>query len=363
MSLFAKRKPKKNWIQRVFWKFFWSMLIFTGLFFSYSEYSYHSDLDLSVVEISGVSRDTIVEISGSIPTIAQYLEDKNLIASASSFVKYVKRNNIDTKIQAGKNKISPLMTIPDIAQQLLTAYTNSITVRIPEGYTLQEVDEYLYKKYPKILTKNEFLNCVLKTCEFSEKKFSFLPAISQNSDRKKWEGYFFPATYEIDADEFSVQVLAEEMLLGFQLNAQHLGAFDDKNREISELVIMASIIEKESSTYAGNESSMISDVLWKRIDEGIPLGVDATIRYVLGIKTDALTVRDLQKDNSFNTRKNRGLPPHAISNFSAHSLEAALNPTKNQFYFYLHYNKKIHYGKTNAEHEKNKQVYCGGSCE
>jgi len=356
MSIFQKRKPKKNWIQRNFWKIFWGICIFAGVFFTYSEYSYQSDLEKTVLEISGKSSDQIVEISGSVSTIAQYLEDKKIIPSSASFIKYIKKNNLDTKIQAGKNKISPNMTIADIAKRLTKAYSDTIKIRIPEGYTLQEVDEYLSQKYPKILKKNEFLSCVEKTCEFSG--FSFLP-----DNRKNWEGYFFPATYEIDADKFSVQLLANEMLKGFQINAQNLGAFDDEKREISELVIMASLIEKESSTYAGNESAMISDVLWKRIEKRIPLGVDATIRYVLGIKSDALTVRDLQKNNAFNTRKNRGLPPHAISNFSAHSLEAALHPEKNEFYYYLHSNTKIHFGRTNAEHEKNKQKYCGGSCE
>ncbi len=354
MSIFKQKRPKKNWIQRNFWKITLIIVVTIGGLFGYSEYSYHSDLEKTVLEIAGISSDEIVDISGSVPSIAQYLEDKNLIVSASSFVKYVQRNNLDTKIQAGKNKISPLMTIPEIAEQLLTAYTDSITVRIPEGYTLQEVDEYLYKK--KFLKKNEFLHCVETTCNFS--KFKFLPV-----NREKWEGYFFPATYEIDTDEFSSQKLAEEMLIGFRLNAKSIGAFDNNQRSLNELVIMASMIEKESSTYIGDESQMIADVLWKRIDKGIPLGVDATIRYILGIKSEALTVRDLNKNNPFNTRKHRGLPPHAISNFSQHSLEAAINPKSNIFYYYLHYNKKIHYGKTNAEHEQNKQKYCGGSCE
>ena len=360
MSIFKKRKPRKNWIQRNFWRIFWGIFLAGGLFWGATEYKYQSDLEVTAMEIAGNSSDSIVEISGSIPHIAQYLEDKNLVVSASSFVKYVTKNNLDTKIQAGENTISPFMTIPEIAKQLLTAdkypitESYSITVRIPEGYTLQEVNEYLYQK--KFMGKNEFLECVEKTCDFS--KFSFLP-----KDRNNWEGYFFPDTYEIESDEFSAQKLGEEMLVGFQLNAKNLGAFDDKKRTLNELVIMASIIEKESSTYAGNESAMIADALWKRIDEGIPLGVDATIRYALGIKSHALTVRDLQKNDPFNTRKHRGLPPHAISNFSAHSLQAAINPEKNDFYYYLHYNKKIHYGRTNAEHEENKRKYCGGSCE
>lgn len=347
---YQNRRKRKSSSFGNFWKLLIWGSILGGIIWGGSEWNYRTDLSASVSEIS---QPTEVEISGSVSSIAEYLKEKNLIVSASSFVKYVKKEHLDTKIQAGGNIISPHMTIPQIAQKLLKAEVNTITVRIPEGYTLEEVDRYLSEK--NILEKNEFLECVEKSCDFSQ--FAFLP-----KDRKKWEGYFFPDTYEFKRGEVSAKALTEEMLKEFQINAQSTGAFDS-DKSLENLVIMASMIEKESSTYEGNESAMIADVLWKRIEEGIPLGVDATIRYILHIKSNALTVHDLNKNNPFNTRKNRGLPPHAISNFSAHSLKAAVSPQSNQFYYYLHSDGKIHFGKTNAEHEQNKQKYCGGSCE
>ena len=109
---------------------------------------------------------------------------------------------------------------------------------------------------------------------------------------------------------------------------------------------------------------MIAGILWNRIDQKIPLGVDASTRYALQKKSDALTRTDLNHDGKFNTRKHKGLPPHPISNPGDASLHAARNPSETDYLFYLHdKNGKIHYAKTNAEHEKNKNIFCGSSCE
>ncbi len=351
MAIFHHYKAKKKSpLPRIFLGIFVLALLGWGGM----EWKYRSDLTQTMAEISGNFEEQEIKISGSVQSIAENLEEKGLIVSASSFVKYVKREGLDTKIQAGKNTLSADMTIPEISKKLLKAYSDSVQVRIPEGYTLQEVDRFLSEK--NFTKKGEFLKCIEKTCDFSG--FSFLP-----KDRKNWEGYFFPATYNIKKEKISAEKIARKMLEGFEVNAESAGALHHPKRSIQELVIMASLIEKESSSHEGDESQMISDALWKRVDEGIPLGVDATIRYILEIKSDALTVKNLNANNPFNTRKHRGLPPHAISNFTKHSLYAAAHPKQNPYYFYLHQNGKIHFGKTNAEHEQNKQKYCGGSCE
>jgi UPF0755 protein len=362
LGFLAKKqlKQRKKFFKSIFCmkKILIALIILGLISWGGFEWKYSTDLKKTV---SDNPTEIEVEISGSISSIAQYLAEKNLIVSEYSFVRYLKKEGLDSKIQAGYNVLSADMTIPEIAEKLLIAQAKSITVYIPEGFTLEEVDEYLSKNTKKrdaLFAKGEFLQCVQKTCDFSD--FEFLP-----ENRKEWEGYFFPATYSIKSKELSPQTLGEEMLLAFKTYAKKYDAFENPKRSLEELVIMASMIEKESSDNSdkSTESAMIADVLWKRIDDGIPLGVDATIRYALGIKSDALTVKNLNTQNAFNTRKNLGLPPHAISNFTAHSLKAAINPKPNPYYYYLHADGKIHYGKTNAQHEQNKQEFCGGSCE
>ncbi len=289
----------------------------------------------------------------SIDSIANRLHSQNIIAYEWVFIRYASKSGEDQQYQEGYHEVSSQMTIPEISQSLLKSIPQVITVLVREGLTLQEMDNIFSEK--GFFKKGEFLSCVQKTCHFSE--FSFLP-----TDPNAREGYFFPATYKIEKSQFTPQTLATEMLKTFRIYAQQFKLSSHKRGSLQEILTMASIIEKE---WAGtSEGSLISGILWKRISAGIPLGADATVRYAMQKKTGALTVSDLSADNPFNTRKYKGLPPHAISAPGADALNASANPSQTEYLFYLHdKTRKIHYAKTNAEHERNKQLYCGGSCE
>lgn len=316
------------------------------------EWNYASALANTVSESSAREKFTI-EKGASVDSIANNLVDQRFIESSWAAKTYLSRNNLDTKIVAGTHYISSSMTIPQI-MDIVTSTIPTERITIPEGLTIEEIDEKLSSKYG--FKEGEFLLCVQKTCDFSQ--FSFLP-----KDKTMWEGYFFPSTYEFSHDEKSAELLATAMLERFEKKMQTIGLQNNK-RSLEDLVIMASIIEKESSSHEGDESKMIAGILWNRIDQSIPLGADATLRYGIKNATKALTVSELQNDNAFNTRVHKGLPPHAISNPGEHSLLAAAAPAKTSYLFYLHdSDKKIRYAITDAQHEANKTKYCGGSCE
>lgn len=317
------------------------------------EWTYSSHLSEVVSEESRAREKFVIEKGTTLSSVIERLEDQRFITSSWAAKLYLTRNTLDTKMVAGTHYISSNMTIPQI-MNILTSSIPLEKITLSEGLTLEEMDEKLSEKHG--FKKGEFLLCVQKTCDFS--KYSFLP-----EDRLKWEGYFFPSTYELSVDEKSVEVLADKMLERFQKKIETIG-LDKNKRSLEDLVIMASIIEKESSTHTGDESKMISGILWNRIDQGISLGADATLRYGIKNSTDALKVSELQNDNPFNTRTNTGLPPHAISNPGEISLLAAAAPAKTSYLFYLHDSQKqIRYAITNAQHEANKTKYCGGSCE
>ena len=103
---------------------------------------------------------------------------------------------------------------------------------------------------------------------------------------------------------------------------------------------------------------MVSGILWKRFDEGMGLGVDAAIRYILDKPTAVLTRVDLEVDSPYNLRKYRGLPPGPIANPGIRSIEAALRPQASDYYYYLHgTDGVIRYAVTNDEHNENKARY------
>jgi UPF0755 protein len=128
--------------------------------------------------------------------------------------------------------------------------------------------------------------------------------------------------------------------------------FDNKK----EAIIIASIIEKETSQ--NNELKLVSGVIMNRLKAGIPLGMDSTIVYEFtkGNPKNMRSIKqsDIKKDSKFNTRKYSGLPPSAIGNPGKLAIEAALNPEKTDFFYFVADGSGGHaFSKTLKEHNIN----------
>ena len=116
---------------------------------------------------------------------------------------------------------------------------------------------------------------------------------------------------------------------------------------------MASIIEKEA-TGDLNEQKKVSGILWKRLDEGKLLQVDAPFQYIHG----EVNAADLRKDGPYNTYTRLGLTPTPIGNPGLSAIDAAINPVTSPHYFYLHgKDGQIHYGNTYNDHVNNINRY------
>ncbi len=351
---------KKQWWKLIIWA-----LLFIGVYFLYDNHRYDVAINTSVFSENNSysERDSVLFTinAGDTPReIAELLEEQNLISEKRYFLRYIKENNLDSKLYAGTYELQNDKTLLEIAK-ILTTKAEFLKILIPEGLTISEIDARLAEK--NIFKAGEFEMCVFKTCNFSN--FDFIADFTILSKREYLEGYFFPATYRVKAEGLTPQIFANKMLEAFEVRAKKLDILDGKNQKtLHEIVTMASIIEKESSTHGKTESNVISGILWNRIEKGIPLGADATIRYALKKDSSALTRSELSADNKFNTRIYKNLPPHAISNPGEASLRSAINPSDTKYLFYLHdKNKKIHYAVTNTQHENNKSLFCGGSCE
>ena len=122
---------------------------------------------------------------------------------------------------------------------------------------------------------------------------------------------------------------------------------------------MASILEKEVQTEI--DKRMVADILWRRLKEGIPLQVDASICYAQNQSFDdcQLIAKAFKIDSPYNTYLYKGLPPAPICNPGLESIKAALNPLPNQSWYYLTDRKtgKTIYSKTYEEHLKMRQKY------
>ncbi len=104
-------------------------------------------------------------------------------------------------------------------------------------------------------------------------------------------------------------------------------------KKIFEIITMASLLEKEVNTF--DDKKMVSGILWKRLENKIPLQVDATISYVTGKRTTRISIEETKIDSPYNTYKYLGLPIGPISNPGLESILAAISPQKSDFWYYL----------------------------
>lgn len=312
----------------------------------------YEDYLVTPVDEDSTARITFTVESGETgKSISENLDKLDLLVSKWAFYKYIKEKGIAPKLEAGKFILKKSYTIPEIAEYLTKARKDEIVATIREGLTLSQVDDYLSEK--EILPSGAFLECA-RNCN-PEEDPSFLHS---KPDDQSYEGYLFPDTYFVDQETITPQSLFQRMLGNFEnkLTSELRSEIAKSGKSIHEIVTMASLIEKE--TRNKGEKAVVSGILWKRLDDGIALGVDATVRFALDKWTGALTYEDLDNESAYNTRKKAGLPPGPISNFSFESLQAAIMPQDSEYYFYLHDSEgKIHYGKTNEEHNLNKRKY------
>jgi uncharacterized YceG family protein len=106
-----------------------------------------------------------------------------------------------------------------------------------------------------------------------------------------------------------------------------------RNLSRYDVLIIASMIEREA--LVPRDRRLISAVIYNRLKEGIPLGIDATLRYALNQWTAPLKVSELESNSAFNTRKHRGLPPTPIGNPGLAAMRAAADPANVSYLFYV----------------------------
>ncbi len=130
--------------------------------------------------------------------------------------------------------------------------------------------------------------------------------------------------------------------------------------QIHELIILASIVEKEERNPA--EKSTVAGVLKKRLDENWMIGADITVCYAFALTSEQCKLsvtKYLYEKNDYNTRQKVGLPAGPIGNPSIDTIEATLNHKDTPYYYYLHdtVTGQIYYGKNETEHNRNKRLY------
>ncbi|HEV2769419.1 MAG TPA: endolytic transglycosylase MltG, partial [Solirubrobacteraceae bacterium] len=148
------------------------------------------------------------------------------------------------------------------------------------------------------------------------------------------EGFLFPATYEVPR-EGDAEDLVSLQLKAFEDNVAQVDMAEAKRRNLTpyEVLVIASMVEREAQR--PEERPLVAAVIHNRLRDGMPLGIDATIRYANDNWDSPLRQSELQADGPYNTRTRTGLPPTPIGNPGLDSIEAAANPADKDFLFYV----------------------------
>jgi UPF0755 protein len=282
-----------------------------------------------------------VESGSSISDVAKELSDKRLIKSKLFFKSLSKFLGANKKLKSGYYQISPNMSILAFLDNISNGSVLTTKVTLIEGKTI--------KYYFEQLSLDPSL----------ESKGSLEDVMQSIGVKAPYDGWFFPETYNFNYGE-SVENVLRRSYKEMQQKVSDLWINRDKGLPLKspyDAIILASLIENE--TALDNEKTLISGVFIRRINEGMRLQADPTVIYALGdTYTPPLKKADLKIDSLYNTYRNKGLPPGAISSVSYQSLYAALHPEKgNDLYFVSKKDGSHAFAPSYKEHKENIKKY------
>ena len=267
---------------------------------------------------------------GSSPNkILGQLTTEGVLKNPTATQIYLRTFGDASKLQAGEYQFpSPISPI-ELLDELSKGKERTIKLTIPEGWTRFEIAKRVAAKFPAQPVMDE--KAVLALMNDT--------TLIRDFDRKakNLEGYLYPTTYNFPIGTEPKEVI-ERMVAQFKktwkpewtLDAQKLG------KSNHEIVTIASLIENESKF--AKERRIVSSVIYNRLNRSMALGIDATNVYIAKLrgKWDGIIHKsDIEIDHPYNTRKISGLPPGPISSASESALEAALNPAKTDYLFYV----------------------------
>jgi peptidoglycan lytic transglycosylase G len=290
---------------------------------------YHDHSTTSTLHV--VSTVTKVTIASGMTAaeIGQLLEEEGVIESAVDFVDLVKSRGTENGLLPGKYSFSgdlQLLQVVDMLEKGEGSETFKIT--IPEGRSSSQIAADLTKDGH--ISGTDYADLCAQPTGFE------LPQIGGEDapELTTLEGLLFPSTYWLVEGDAATQLIGAQLAaFGTKTASLPWEKAETLGMTPYEVVIVASLIEKEVSVPA--ERELVAAVIYNRLEQGMTLGIDATVRYALDKWTGDLTDEDLEVDSPYNTRVVEGLPPTPIANPGLAALQAALEPAGVDYLYYV----------------------------
>lgn len=266
----------------------------------------------------------------SVRQVAEKLESEKFIKSSKALYIAARFNifdrNSNFSLKSGTYTVKSSMSMKEIYQLLQSGEQEYITVGIPEGLTKSKIARILEEK--EICTASEFL----EAC--SDEKL----LAEYNIPASTFEGYLFPDTYFM-IHGMTGEDVVKTMAGNFFEKISHIPEFMGIDaQKLHETVILSSVVEREYRIK--EEAPVIASVFTNRLRHNIGLYSCATIEYIIteiqGLPhPERITYKDLKIDSPYNTYMWAGLPEGPISNPGTVALQAAANPEKTSYYYFV----------------------------
>ena len=303
--------------------------------------------------------------------IAEKLQTEGIITQPLVFQIYADFKDDTAKYEPGNYTLNKNMGYDQIMMKFRTGSKILIEVRVLfyEGMTLSEMAQSLEEA--EVCTADalyEYLN----TADLSD--YDFVAEIPRSADRfRKYEGYFFPDTYNFYKDMKPAQVVQRffnyfyNRVIADEELTERLSAV---GMSVDQAITLASVIQKEASN--AEQMGNVSGVFHNRLAEGsqLPqLQSDVTRDYVNNYikpflddavdkesNPDAVDPNQAMYD-AYNTYVCKGLPVGPVCNPGLEAIRAALYPAQNNYYYFVTDEAgNYYYASTLAEHDQNVAV-------
>lgn len=270
------------------------------------------------------------------------LERVGIIDSASGYRFYAHLDETASHPKAGVYPLLPHSSYQSVARLLAFGPPrNEVKITVPEGWSIAEINNALVQ-YNAVIPKT--IPDILRT------KYPFLTALPSDASL---EGYLFPDTYRVYADQLPQSLIAKQLDEFAKREPQLSADARAAGRSLSDVVILASIVEKEVSDPA--DRKIVAGIFWNRLKLGMALQSDATVNYITNGGRTRPTLDDLETESAYNTYKHPGLPPGPISNPGDTALDAAVHPTATSYLYFLTDDAgRTYFARTFAEHQQNR---------
>lgn len=282
---------------------------------------------LSVVNV-------VVPKGASLNMVAAKLEEAQVIDKAWLFKIMARVNGLDKHLKAGEYQFEPGVSLKQAMDKISKGEVFLRKITIPEGLTIGQI-MYLIATYP---------------------------GLEGEIDIDVKEGELLPETYsfELGASRNSIILQAKAAM---QKTLEEVWAARDDNlpiKNISDLLTMASIIEKE--TGIADERPLVASVFLNRLRKGMRLQTDPTVIYAITEGETSfgrsLKKKDLKIDSPYNTYLNYGLPPGPICNPGREAIMAAAHPAESDYLYFVADGKGGHrFAKSLSEHNRNVKTW------